>query len=385
MSNPVVTNLVFQGGSVKGIAYVGALTSLEASIDMSAIKRVAGTSAGAIVAGLLAIGCNLARVKELLSAFDFRAVLDDPAKGIPTQHKVLKSVAKAEEHSWFFSKIPAKTVKIPIASRLATQNGVYEGEFFRMWIENQIQEQIRSLTHGEHDGVNLTFAELHDLTKKYPGVFRDLFIVGSNLSLGKKVIFSYDNPEMEQVIISDAIRISMSIPDIFVPHHLHCKINGQRLRDATLEEWVDGGLYDNYPIDCFDRPKYMGAEGLHAAEDGKLYNPETLGFRLVSQERKAYFEGASEVPPTNNTTNILAFNRVIVNAREALQEERYSRKEHIGRTIYIDHLGISSLAFNLSKENQQALIQSGKTATENYFSRLHLVQSECDESTGSKI
>lgn len=43
-----ITNLVFQGGSVKGAACVGALLTLEENeIDIEAVKRVAGALAGA--------------------------------------------------------------------------------------------------------------------------------------------------------------------------------------------------------------------------------------------------------------------------------------------------------------------------------------------------
>ena len=43
-------NLVFEGGGVKGIAYVGALEVLDREGILNDIERVAGTSAGAMVA-----------------------------------------------------------------------------------------------------------------------------------------------------------------------------------------------------------------------------------------------------------------------------------------------------------------------------------------------
>ncbi len=49
-------NLVFEGGGVKGIAYVGALEVLEKEGILGSIERVAGTSAGAMVAVLVALG-----------------------------------------------------------------------------------------------------------------------------------------------------------------------------------------------------------------------------------------------------------------------------------------------------------------------------------------
>ena len=65
-------------------------------------------------------------------------------------------------------------------------------------------------------------------------------------------------------------------------------------------------------------------------------------------------------------------------AREALQEERYSRKEQIERTIDIDHSGICMRAFNRSEPDQQAFIQSGKEATEGYFIKRHLLPTQRD-------
>ena len=368
MPKPTITNLVFQGGSVKGVAYIGALEVLEEKVDMTKIKRIAGTSAGAITAGLLALGCDIARVKQLMLELDFKKILDDSAGSIPTQPKLLRSIAKNEQGtSAFFSKIPVKTVKKPIAYRLWQQHGIYEGEYIREWIEQLILEQVQTLTKGEHDGVNLTFLELHELTNKYPGLFRDLSVIGSNLTLSKKMVFSHDNPETQHVIIADAIRISMSIPDLFKPHHVYCKIDDKRLIDVKRETWVDGGLYDNYPIDCFDHQNHMQTGELLASEDGRLYNPETLGFRLVTPEHKNYCEGACEHGPENTLTNAVAYNVTLIDAGAALQEEKYDRTENKERTVYIDHLGISMLAFNLSEKEQQALIQSGKEATEDYF------------------
>lgn len=49
-------NLVFEGGGVKGIAYVGALGVLEERKITLNIERIGGTSAGAINAILLGLG-----------------------------------------------------------------------------------------------------------------------------------------------------------------------------------------------------------------------------------------------------------------------------------------------------------------------------------------
>jgi len=53
---PQFRNVVFDDGAVKGIAYAGAIRVLEEKRLLGDIRRVAGTSAGAITAALLAVG-----------------------------------------------------------------------------------------------------------------------------------------------------------------------------------------------------------------------------------------------------------------------------------------------------------------------------------------
>ena len=55
-------NLVFEGGGVKGIAYVGALEVLEKEGILQDVERVAGTSAGAMMAVLVGLRYSVAEV-----------------------------------------------------------------------------------------------------------------------------------------------------------------------------------------------------------------------------------------------------------------------------------------------------------------------------------
>ncbi len=64
-------NLVFEGGGVKGIAYVGALQVLEATGVLGEIERVGATSAGAINAVLLALNYSLDETRRGLEELDF--------------------------------------------------------------------------------------------------------------------------------------------------------------------------------------------------------------------------------------------------------------------------------------------------------------------------
>ncbi len=70
-------NLVFEGGGVKGIAYVGAMEVLGENGVLENIQRVGGTSAGAINTLLLGLNYSLDETKQILSDLDFRSFLDD--------------------------------------------------------------------------------------------------------------------------------------------------------------------------------------------------------------------------------------------------------------------------------------------------------------------
>ena len=213
-----IRNLVFQGGSVKGIAYAGALLALQKFLDLKEVKRAAGTSAGSIMATIFALGVSAEESQKLISDFNFKMMLDD--RGFRTSHKLLSAADKLETKPTFFAKIPVKT-KVPVlATRIFDQFGIYEGEYFRQWAEDLIFKKT-----GQK---YLTFKELHALVESSPDTYKDLYVVGVNLSTGLSQVFSYE--ETPNVIISDAVRISMSIPILFKPHFVHYKdSSGERV------------------------------------------------------------------------------------------------------------------------------------------------------------
>ena len=70
-------NLIFEGGGVKGIAYVGAMQVLEQRGVLKNIERVGGTSAGAINALLFALGFDIPSQREILESIAFKKFMDD--------------------------------------------------------------------------------------------------------------------------------------------------------------------------------------------------------------------------------------------------------------------------------------------------------------------
>lgn len=70
-------NLIFEGGGVRGTAYLGSIKALEEKDILKDIHRYAGTSVGAIYATILAIGYTSKEIRNILYDLDFTTLLDN--------------------------------------------------------------------------------------------------------------------------------------------------------------------------------------------------------------------------------------------------------------------------------------------------------------------
>lgn len=326
-------NLVFEGGGVKGIAYVGAMQVLERKGILKNILRVGGTSAGAINAVLLGLNYSPAETKEVLAALDFGSFLDESWGVVRDSH------------------------------RLLTEFGWYKGDYFRRWIGDLIKEKT-----GNSES---TFNDVSD--HKQAQGFRDMYFIGANLSTGFAEVFSYEHTP--RMCVADAVRISMSIPLFFASK-----------RSARGDVYVDGGVLDNYPIKLFDREKYLDGKRVKKyasvpdyyrahnerlkAERKKIspycYNKETLGFRLDSAKEIAAFRDHAE-PERRVIEDFFSYAWALVETLMQIQASMHLHSDDWQRTIYIDTLGVKTTQFDLSDGQKAALVDSGRANTEKYF------------------
>jgi NTE family protein len=319
-------NLIFEGGGVKGIAYVGALRELDKRHILENIDRVGGTSAGAINAVLLATGHSLKETQDLLSDLNFNKFLDD---------------------SWGI---------IRDTRRLIREFGWYKGDFFRAWIGRRIEDKLGNR--------NATFNDFRNAECK------DLYLVGTNVSTGFSEVFS--NEHTPRMPVADAVRISMSIPLFFAA-----------IRNARSDVYVDGGVLRNYPVKLFDREKYIAKQKLrkhglatkYYALDNKtkprtsskyVYNKETLGFRLDSREEIAMFRDGAE-PPTATIEDFFDYGWALIKTVLNAQNNTHLHSDDWQRTVYIDSQRVGTTDFGLSDAKKRALVKSGAEGVEQYF------------------
>ncbi len=319
-------NLVFEGGGVKGIAYVGAMQVLEEKGVLPSIKRVGGTSVGAINAALVALGLSNARQKDVLWQLNFNNFLDD---------------------TWF----------IPNVGRVLGKYGWYKGDFFREWMGNLVKEAMGT--------TGATFKDLKDKNKP------DLFAYGTNLSTHFSEVFSIERtPDMP---IVEAVRTSMSLPLFFTA-----------VRNARKDVLVDGGVLINYPVKLFDREKYLEEKGLasdkararyaatnaeflkaHPDRSPYVYNKETLGFRLDTKKEIETFRYDEE--QVYKIDGLVDYIQALVKTILDSQNNAHLQDDDWQRTIYIDTKGVSTTDFSLKDDKKRELEQSGKDGAAAYF------------------
>ena len=75
-TTPQFRNLIFEGGGIKGIAYIGALEILSQRGHLDHLTRVGGTSAGAINALILAVGYSIREQQLILESTNFKDFMD---------------------------------------------------------------------------------------------------------------------------------------------------------------------------------------------------------------------------------------------------------------------------------------------------------------------
>jgi NTE family protein len=194
---------VFEGGGVKGIGLVGAVCCMERY--GYTWERLAGTSAGAIVASLLAVGYSGKELKEIMRDLNYMLFLD--------KNKV--------------QSIPV----VGAAAGLWRGKGIYCGNYIQEWLNGLYEAKGKTkFKHITENGVSKLTIIASDITQ------RNMLILPFDI---KK--YGIDPMELD---IALAVRMSIGIPFYFCPIKLDHR-NGSSYV-------VDGGLLSNYPIWIFD-------------------------------------------------------------------------------------------------------------------------------------
>jgi len=301
---------VFEGGGVKGTAFLGALRCFsEVGVQW---KRVAGTSAGAITAALVVADFPIDELEQIIGRLDYN-----------TQFLGEKT------SPLIFNNDPADDLANPqwMIPNLLTvgQLGQYSTDPFKRWLSEVLGDrQIRTFQDIIHQGQG-----------------RALKVVVSDISAGKMIVLPDDlhqtyPSQVRNAVefeVAEAVRLSMSIPFFFTPG---------TLAGSTI---VDGGILSNFPLWIYDVTTHQ-----------RPPRWPTFGFRIS--------EEVSGQQPINNAWDILVG---MLKTMMVASDRYHLQKNEQERVIDIDTSRVTATEFNLTNEAKDYLYLNGYQATKTFL------------------
>jgi NTE family protein len=308
-------DLVCEGGGVKGIGLAGAYSVL----DERGYKpqNVAGTSAGAITAALIAAGYSSSELKEVIFNLDFR---------------------RFEDPDW--------EDRIPLIGKglsVLIEEGIYKGDDFLSWMRDLLAAK------GIH-----TFADLKTEWTD-PKYSSRLQVIASDTTGRQLLVLPRDATQLgmnpDDLEVAFAVRMSMSIPIFFKPVRVE---NEQTKKEHLI---VDGGMLSNFPVWLFD------------CEDEEVPDWPTFGLLLVEPDPKVPI-GERIPPPEHAPHGISGLVDLISSMIHTMMEAHdrlYLEQAQYARTIPIPTLGVHTTEFDIPRDRAQALYDSGRQAAEKFL------------------
>ena len=199
--------LVLSGGGARALAQIGVLKVLD-SLDVK-VDYIAGTSTGAMIGALYAMGYSGKEIEEILLSTDWKDIFNDQIK---------RNDYNIAQKRW-----------MPLSKYYFFIDRYYKPQLPKAFLfGNKFLIKIFDFTYPTY--------QINDYCD-LPIPFR---CVSTNLLTGEKKIFNKGS-------LHESIRASMAFPSILQPFNL----------DNNL--YIDGGITDNFPVDI---AKKMGADYL---------------------------------------------------------------------------------------------------------------------------
>ena len=201
--NAQKVGLVLSGGGAKGMAHIGVIRALEE--NGIPIDYIAGTSMGAVIGSLYAMGYSPDEMEALISSDDF---------------KNWYMGSKDMNYQFYFKQNP------PTPGIISAQVAIKDSMTL-------IRPTINSLVDPLQ--MNLAFVDIFSgASAACDDNFDNLFVPFRAVASD---VFNKSSVILSKGFLGDAVRASMSFPFVFRPIMI----------DSIIA--YDGGIYDNFPVD----------------------------------------------------------------------------------------------------------------------------------------
>jgi predicted acylesterase/phospholipase RssA len=225
-------SFAYQGGGAKFVSLLAAADAIHSFRDSIDIEHVSGTSAGALVAGLIALGVEPPRLKNLL---------------IEQGRDIISTVVPlrdAEKKSFSFSSSGfGRTIhSVRIAGKILTGRSIYSFDAMVDAYKLILNEL------GYRSDIRI-----HEVACFHPTDSTNLTLVATDLRTGKPIYFESlkpgkrsmvlenqsesDSARYSEYLLAEAVAHSASIPFLF------------KARRASTAHIVDGGAIENFPVE----------------------------------------------------------------------------------------------------------------------------------------
>lgn len=221
--------LVLSGGGSKGLAHIGVIRALEE--NRIPIDYIGGTSMGAIVGSLYAMGYTCDEMIAIISSDDFKYWMSGELK--------------EEDKYYFKEEYPgADLVKIGLD------------------LKDTVPKTILPLSIIPNHLMDFAFMEIYSgasaaASYNFDSLFVPFLCIGADISNSKEVVFRSGD-------LAQAVRASMTVPFIFRPI----------LIDGNI--MYDGGIYNNFPAfrvkEAFNPDVIIGSKAAEGNEPPDEYD-----------------------------------------------------------------------------------------------------------------
>ena len=328
---------IFEGGGAKGLAHIGALKAAEES-DVEFLG-VAGTSAGSIVAALVAAGYTADELyspdnpsslfrRNFIDFFpqedwkNLQILRADAVKAFGGNKPPWKMWCAA---TWFLYRNKKRL------NKLSAEGGLLDTCQFEDWLNEMLMNKLRETNpkfEPSGDGDVVTFKDLP----------LSLKVISADVVTRSLRVFTMPDDARESV--ASAVGASVSIPFIFLP------------KSCSHSRYVDGGIVSNFPAWVFDEER----------KDAPPLTP-TLGFRLVEQTRQT----ASRSDAFSLYSHVSDVFQTAVFGDNTLERRDVATLHEIPLRVRV-----GPLDFDVSDQTKHDVFRDGKNDARDYFQKQHV-------------